>query len=77
MIEDFMDDGVPFGTTMHQSIIIYEQEWKGKRRKFISPNIPKDAVTLEFLIGSKKTTTLYVHRNNPELYFFDLGFLKN
>lgn len=72
-----MDDGPPVGSTLHESVFIFEYEWKGSRRKFISPIIPKDSVTLEFLLAGQKSTTLYIDPDDPEKYHFDLLFLYN
>ncbi len=60
---------------IQQSVILYEQEINGKRIKFYSDTIDKDAVTLQFYLSSKKNTWLYVNPLNTEDYYFDLSFL--
>ncbi len=75
MIDRAMDDGRPSGTRLHQCVLVFEHEWKGKTRKFISPAIPKDRTTLEFLLAGQKQTTLYIDKTDPANYHFDLLFL--
>ena len=58
-----------------ESVIVYEAEVLGKKRKFYSSTIPKDEITLLFLLGNQKKTFIYSDRLNQDNYFFDLEFL--
>jgi len=57
------------------TILVYEAEVNGVRRKFYSQVIHKDRITLMFLIESHKQTILYYDRNNPSRCYFVLDFL--
>ncbi|HEV8512226.1 MAG TPA: hypothetical protein VGQ59_03085 [Cyclobacteriaceae bacterium] len=60
-----------------QSVILYEAEILGTKRKFYSPVIPKDEITLQFLLSNQKITFIYFDRLNENNYFFDLEFLND
>ena len=53
----------------------YTNPKTGELKKFISPIIQKDKISLDFLLNEKKETFIYVDRNDPNTYFFDLDFL--
>ncbi len=60
---------------VEQSVLVYETEVHGNKKKFYSPLIPKDETTLQLLLGSQKKTSIYLDRLNDENYFFDIEFL--
>ena len=53
----------------------YENPKSGIIETFISSPVAKDSITLSFLLEEKKSTFIYVDRNNRNKYFFDLDFL--
>lgn len=59
------------------SIIVYEAEVMGEKRKFYSQVIHKDKATLMFLLEAQKQTILYYDKNNPSRCYFILDFLDN
>ena len=61
--------------SVNRSILVYQTEVDGQKRIFYSPEIDKDPVTLEFMLASKKSTRIYMDRENPGDYFFDVTFL--
>ncbi len=75
ILDHITDDDPPVGTRLHQCVLVFEHEWKGKTQKFISPAIAKDRTTLEFLLAGQKHTTLYIDKTDPANYHFDLLFL--
>lgn len=58
-----------------QSVIVFETELSGEKRKFISPVINKEKTTLQFLLMDKKSTKIYIDRMNKDNYYFDLEFI--
>ncbi len=58
----------------HQSVAIYNTVYQGKEQKFISPVIPNDRSHLLILFSIQKTTSLYIDKNNPDNYYFDMEF---
>ena len=44
--------------------------------KYYSNGINKDKITVEYYMMTKKKTTIYYDKNNPENYFFDLSFIE-
>lgn len=61
----------------YATVIIYNylNPKTGESKKFISPVIQKDKISLGFLLSEKKETIIYADRNDPNIYFFDLDFL--
>ncbi len=59
------------------SVIVFKTDVQGKEMKFVSRRIRKDGVTMEFLLANKKQIDLYVDKNNPQKYWFDLDFLND
>lgn len=53
----------------------YENPKSGVKEIFTSEPVAKDRITLSFLLEEKKSTFIYVDRNNRKKYFFDLDFL--
>jgi hypothetical protein len=49
----------------------------GKRRTFRSTPISKDKQTLHFLLEMKQQTSIYIDRDEPRYYYFDLEFLES
>jgi hypothetical protein len=60
---------------IHQSVIVYNHKQNGEVETFYSRVIPKEKITLMFLLSSKKNITLYVDRDDRTRYYFDLDFL--
>jgi hypothetical protein len=60
----------------YATVIIYRytNSKTGESEKFISPIIEKDKISLGFLLSAKKETFIYIDRNDPGNYFFDLDF---
>ena len=58
-------------------IYSYSNPKTGASKKFISPVIQKDKISLGFLLNEKKETFIYADRNDANNYFFDLDFLDN
>ncbi len=59
------------------SRIKYSCNVAGKRQVFISPAIAKDKVTLSALLELKSQTNIFIDRDNPKNYYFDLDFLES
>lgn len=72
---DYMATGEARVENTAMSVLVCEQEYKGKKRKFTSPNIHKDKTTLSFLLAGQKTTNIYVDKNDENRYYWDLNFL--
>lgn len=47
----------------------------GVKRTFISSSIARDKKTLQLLLEMEKTTSIYVDRDKPKYYYFDLEFV--
>jgi hypothetical protein len=60
---------------IYQSILIYNHNYMGKDRAFISGIIPTEHTTLLFKLDNQKTTFIYVDKNDSQKYYFDLDFL--
>lgn len=58
-------------------ILAFRTTYKGQEKRFTSQRIYKNRQTLEFLIANQKTIDLYVDKNDPGKYWFDLRFLEN
>ena len=58
-----------------QSVIVFETELRGEKVTFYSPLINKEKMTLEFLLADKKSTKIYVDRQDNDNYYFDLEFI--
>jgi hypothetical protein len=58
-----------------QSVAIYECLYQGSMKKFITPVISKDKVSLTLLLEIQKETDLYVDKEDVNHYCFDLTFL--
>jgi hypothetical protein len=58
----------------NHSMIEYECEFKGRRQLFLG-SISKDETTLRILLELKRETIIYVDRDDPENYYFDLEFI--
>lgn len=54
---------------------VYNNPRSGNIEVFNSDVITKDKITLSFLLEEKKSTNIYVDRNDRKKYFFDLDFL--
>lgn len=61
--------------TIKECILVYETQVSEKKFKFFSPIIPKDEITLRFLLNNQKTTFIYQDKTDPGNYFFDIDFL--
>lgn len=59
------------------SVLVYEAEIAGMRRKFYSTVIEKDRATLMFLLEAQKQTILYYDKSNPSRCYFVLDFLNS
>ncbi len=57
------------------SIVEYSTTVDGRRRIFRSPPISRDKQTLHFLLEVQKETSIYIDRDMPRYYYFDLEFL--
>jgi hypothetical protein len=57
------------------SYIVFRTTFMGKSQRFMSEGIKKDPIALSLLLEKKRKLYLYVDRDNPENYFFDLTFL--
>jgi hypothetical protein len=60
---------------VYQTIATYTTNYKGKEIKFISPTIGKDKTNLLFKFDIKKDTTIYIDKNDPTKYYFDIDFV--
>lgn len=60
---------------IYQSVLIYKQNYQGAYRTFVSGIIPTEHTTLLFKLDNQKTTFIYVDKNDPTKYYFDLDFL--
>ena len=60
---------------VNQSRISYQDKAKNEQI-FISPIIYKDEITLSFILEKHIGTSIYIDKNNPKVYYFDLEFLK-
>ncbi len=58
-----------------ESILIYQVQVVEDNFKFYSPVIPKDAITLQFLLNNQKKTFIYQDKLDKNNYFFDIEFL--
>lgn len=61
---------------LSQSVIVYKKELNNAIITYYSPVVYKDASTLRFHMGSQKHTYIYINKDNPESYFFDISFLE-
>ncbi|HSY60977.1 MAG TPA: hypothetical protein VK796_03830, partial [Cytophaga sp.] len=61
--------------SIKESILIYETQLLEKTVKFFSPIIPKDEITLQFLLNNQKHTYIYQDKLDQNNYFFDIEFL--
>jgi hypothetical protein len=59
----------------YQSVLIYKHNYMRNDRTFISGIIPTEHTTLLFKLDNQKTTSIYVDKNDPTKYYFDLDFL--
>lgn len=59
------------------SRIIYKTKFNGINMEFINGPIAKDEHTLKMLLEHQGKTVIYVDRNEPNHYFFDLDFLED
>jgi hypothetical protein len=62
---------------VNHSVLVHRHIHNGKEEVFYSPLIPKDRITLMFLLENKKEGCIYVDRNDRRVYYFDLRFLDN
>ena len=58
-----------------QSRVIYKYKEPEKETIFVSPIINKDKITLSFLLDKHKATTIFIDKDNKNIYYFDLEFL--
>jgi hypothetical protein len=63
--------------TIHssQSVVEYTCRVNGRKRTFRSNAIPKDKTTLMILLELQKETIIYLDRDHPRYYYFDLDFI--
>lgn len=59
----------------HVSKIVYRTMYKGEEREFISRPISRDIHTLKMLLEFQKNTVIYIVKDQPDHYMFDLDFL--
>jgi len=62
-------------THIYQTVAIYKTNFKGKETTFVSPTIRKDKTNLLFKFEIQKNTTIYVDKNDPAKYYFDIDFV--
>jgi len=60
---------------VYQSILIYKDNFRGAVRTFVSGIIPIEHTALLFKLDNQKITFIYVDRNDPTKYYFDIDFL--
>ena len=60
-----------------QSVLVFKTVINGKKLTFYSAPINKEKVSLQLLLGTQKTTILYVNPNDMDSYYFDLEFIKS
>ncbi len=58
---------------VNQSRLVYKEG----NQTFISPLIYKDKTTLEFKLHEHKKANIYIDKNTPSMYYFDVDFLNN
>ncbi len=56
---------------VNQSRLVYRED----NHTFISPLIAKDKTTLEFMLHERKKANIYIDKNTPSMYYFDVDFL--
>lgn len=59
------------------SRVTYSCVVNGKKRTFRSPTISRDKLTLKLLLETQKETGIYIDRDDPRYYYFDLEFTKD
>lgn len=67
----------PVDIEILQSRVVYKTEYRGKSRTFYSPLIAKEKDSILLKCSIQKITYIYVDRMNPEIYYFDFGFMDN
>lgn len=60
---------------VNQAVLIYHHEEEGQSRRFVSGVLPFERTTLLMKLVLQKETTLYIDREDPSKYYFDLEFL--
>ena len=58
-----------------QTVAVYKTMYLGKEKTFYSPTIAKDKENLLFKFFAQKTTTIFIDKNNPDNYYFDVEFV--
>ena len=61
---------------INQTVLIYKTNLQGSPVAFVSEVLPQDRATLMFKLDFKKETIVYVNKQNPADYFFDMDFLE-
>ncbi|MBS1637476.1 MAG: hypothetical protein JST26_16290 [Bacteroidetes bacterium] len=57
------------------SVVRYRSKYNGKEYIFTSPTMPFDRKQLVYTFTQKETTSIYIDKSNPSLYYFDLRFM--
>ncbi len=60
---------------IYQSVLIYQSTYMNKDKTFISGIIPIEHTTLLFKLDNQKDTFIYIDKQDPSKYYFDLDFL--
>ena len=60
-----------------QSVVIKKIQINGQEKTIQSPVLPYDRIKLLLSFNKKKTTNVYFDKINPEVYYFDLEFVRN
>lgn len=75
-IDAFYDSNRNYKTEeILQTYIVFYKEYNGKMYKFISQATPQSSDAVKWYIEQQKGIDLYVDKNNPENYYFDLPYL--
>lgn len=60
---------------VNQTVIVYKHKHGNETETFLSPILPYEKITLLFKLDIKKEATIYVHKINRKMYYFDVEFL--
>ena len=58
-----------------QSVLVYECEYRGVNTRFVSSLVHAQRETIMFKLAGQSTTKIYVDRDDPARYYFDISFL--
>ena len=75
VLEGLLPSEDPEYNTVHQQVIVYQTDYKGKPKTFLSPTIHKDEISLQFILAKQVSTKIYVDQLDSNNYYFDLTFL--